>query len=83
MENTFHTLAEQAGKLQQELQAIADNQTRVGYNLSSLQECAAEIQRLVHLVGNDRTAALSSKDVRKVMAELQDRADQLQELVGQ
>ncbi|WP_432694954.1 hypothetical protein ACQUQP_10365 [Marinobacterium sp. YM272] len=81
MSQSLHQLANQAGELHKALADAAENMEQYQYNLSGIQRCADQISKCLRMVGNNRTAALSSKDTRKVMEELEQAANELQELL--
>lgn len=80
-QHSFRDMAAQAADLQAALTQLADAQEKNTYDLNSVRTCMDDIQRLMKRVGNDRPVALSSKYMRKYMDELQERVDQLDELL--
>jgi Tfp pilus assembly protein PilN len=82
MTQTLHQLASQAEQLHAALKDAADAMQQYEYNLTGIQRCADDIARCMRMVGNDRTAALSARDTRKVMDEMQRAVDELMELLN-
>jgi len=81
MSQTLNQLASQAEQLHQALQNAADSMEQYEYNLTGIQRCAEEIAHCMKVVGNERSAALSARDTRKVMASMQAAVDELMELL--
>lgn len=81
MSQSLHKMAQQAGELHKALAEAAGSMEQYEYNLSGIQRCANQISSCLRRVGNNRTAALSARDTRKVMEELEQAADELQELL--
>lgn len=81
MSQTLNQLARQAEQLHNALQDAANTMAQYEYNLTGIQRCANEIAHCMKMVGNERTAALSARDTRKVMAQMQDAVDELMELL--
>ncbi|MBS98511.1 MAG: hypothetical protein CMI01_07505 [Oceanospirillaceae bacterium] len=82
MSQTLHQLAAQAGQLHEALQDAASSMEQYEYNLTGIQRCADQIAKCVRMVGNNRTAALSARDTRKVMGELEDALEEMMELLA-
>lgn len=82
MSKTLHQLADQAASLQQALTEAADSMEQYEYNLQGIHRCAEQISKCVKMVGNNRTAALSAHDTRKVMDQLEAATDELMELLS-
>ncbi|MBV1786590.1 hypothetical protein KQ940_00820 [Marinobacterium sp. D7] len=82
MSQTLHELAAQAAQLQHALAGAADSMEQYEYNLQGIQRCAEQISRCVKMVGNNRTAALSARDTRKVMDQLEAATNELMELLA-
>ncbi len=82
MSQSLHQMAKQADELHKALAEAAGSMEQYQYNLSGIQRCANQISSCVRKVGNNRTAALSARDTRKVMEELEQAADELQELLS-
>ncbi|KEA63870.1 hypothetical protein ADIMK_1997 [Marinobacterium lacunae] len=82
MSQTLHQLAAQAAQLQQALAGAADSMEQYEYNLQGIQRCAEQISKCVRMVGNNRTAALSARDTRKIMDQLESATDELMELLS-
>jgi len=81
MDKQLQQLMTQADELRNGIHQFADMSRNFEYNLAGIQRCVDTIQQCVRLVGNNRTAALPSKDQRKVMDELENAANELQELI--
>lgn len=81
MSQSLHQMANQAAELHKALTDAANSMEQYEYNLTGIRRCADQISKCLRMVGNNRTAALSSKDVRKVMEEMEDAANELQELL--
>ena len=82
MSQTLHQLADQAEQLHQALQQAADSLEQYEYNLTGVQRCAERIAQGMRQIGNERMAALSARDRRKVMEQMQDAVDELMELLS-
>lgn len=82
MHQNLATLLEQADQLREGLQAAQEHSRRLNYDAVGIQECLADIQKCVRLVGNNRKAALSARDQRKVMSQLEDSVDRLTGFIG-
>lgn len=81
MDSQLQQLMTQADELRNGIHHLVDVNRNYQYNLTGIERCVDTIQRCVKLVGNNRTAALPSKDQRKVMAELESAVEELQELI--
>ena len=68
-------------QLQKGIQSAYDESHQ--YDTESIKSCVAKIQKCVRLAGNNRVAALSARDMRKVMGELEEAVDQLSGIVNQ
>lgn len=77
MHHDIAQLLQQAEQLRDGLKAAHDQARRLNYDSAAIEECLASIRKCVKMVGNNRVAALSSKDQRKVMAELEDSVERL------
>lgn len=64
------------------IQAAHDQSRRLEYDAASISECMDSIQKCVRLVGNNRMAALSARDMRKVMGELEDSVERLAGIIS-
>ena len=81
MSQSLQQLAEQAAQLHAALQSAAGSRSQYESHQTRIQACADEISRCVRLVGNQRIAAMSAKDTRKVMAELETALEEMQRLL--
>lgn len=81
MQNELKALIEQADALHRGLQTASAQANEMTLDADHLRELAATLQSCVRRVGNNRMAALSARDTRKVMAELENTVDQLVESV--
>ncbi len=77
--NSLHELAAQAEALRENLSRTAKDFEQFEFNVRGVHSCMERIQKCMRMVGNDRKAALSARDTRKVMAELE---DAVQEMAG-
>lgn len=89
MHQDLATLIEQTDQLRDNmeqlrggLKAAHDQCRRLEYDAAGINECMASIQKCVRLVGNNRKAALSARDMRKVMGELEESVERLSGIVG-
>ncbi|SEF78654.1 hypothetical protein [Marinobacterium lutimaris] len=82
MSQSLHQLVRQADELHKALANTAGSMEQLQYNLTGIQRCADQISSCLRKVGNNRTAALSARDTRKVMEELELAANELQELLS-
>ncbi|WP_286238719.1 hypothetical protein [Neptuniibacter halophilus] len=82
MEENLQQLLKQADDLRDGIQKIHDQSKTMGYNAVGIRECAETIQRCLKKVGNNKIAALASRDKRKVYAEMEEAVDQLMELIN-
>ncbi|MBP0049151.1 hypothetical protein H9C73_10415 [Marinobacterium sp. AK62] len=80
--NSLNELASQAEALRDSLRQTAKDFEQFEFNVSGVHDCMARIQKCVRMVGNDRKAALSHRDSRKVMAELEDAVNEMAELLN-
>jgi len=89
MQNELKNLAEQAAdlqtalmqqtsSLQQSLEAASQQAASMENNAEAIREATATIKRCMKRVGNNRVAAMSARDTRKVMAEMEDAVDRLE-----
>jgi len=81
MDKQLQQLISQVDDLRNGIHQFADLNRNFEYNLTGIERCVDTIQRCIRMVGNNRTAALASKDQRKVMDELESAANELQELI--
>lgn len=79
---SLHTLAAQAEALRDQLSRTARDYEQFEFNVTGVHQCMRRIQKCVRMVGNDRKAALSQRDTRKVMAELEDAVTEMVELLN-
>ncbi|MGB0468806.1 MAG: hypothetical protein ACPGF7_14935 [Pontibacterium sp.] len=82
MHQNLATLLEQADTLRDGIKAAEEQARRLNYDAVGIQETLASIQKCVRLVGNNRMAALSARDQRKVMAQLEESVERLAELIN-
>lgn len=80
--HSLDQLAAQAESLRNSLQQTARDFEQFELNVNGVQDCMARIQKCMRMVGNERKAALSSRDTRKVMAELDDAVTEMAELLN-
>ncbi len=81
MNSQLETLMSQADELRTGIHDLAERTRNYQLNLAGIENCAATINRCINMVGNNRVAALAARDQRKVMAELETAARELQELL--
>ncbi|GGO76951.1 hypothetical protein GCM10011348_05370 [Marinobacterium nitratireducens] len=81
MDKQLQQLMTQADELRNGIHELADQSRNFEYNLTGIERCVETIQRCVRMVGNNRTAALPSRDQRKIMDELEGAANELQDLI--
>ncbi len=81
MDKQLQQLITQADELRNGIHEFADLNRNFEYNLTGIERCVETLQRCIRMVGNNRTAALASKDQRKVMDELESTVNELQELI--
>ncbi|SIS74874.1 hypothetical protein [Neptunomonas antarctica] len=81
MHTNLKSLQEDARRLQAGLEAVAAEMSAYENNLGGIQACALKIQKCARVIGNNRIAAVAAKDKRKIMAELEDAAIELVELL--
>ena len=81
MEDNLQALIKQADALRDGLQKVHDDSKMLGYNVVGIRDCAETIQRCLKKVGNNKIAALASRDKRKVYAEMEDAVEELLELI--
>jgi len=89
MHQDLATLLEQTDQLRASmdnlrggLQAAHEQSRALQYDAAGIEECMNSIQKCVRLVGNNRKAALSARDMRKVMGELEDSVERLSGFIG-
>lgn len=82
MQNELNTLIEQADALRRGLQQAKDQASTMSVDVDQLRLITEKIQSCVNRVGNNRMAALSARDTRKVMDELEGAVNQLVESVS-
>ncbi|WP_372833963.1 hypothetical protein [Pontibacterium sp.] len=89
MHQDLATLLEQTDQLREHMdtlrggiQAAHDQSRRLEYDAAGINECMASIKKCVRLAGNNRMAALSARDMRKVMGELEESVERLAEFIG-
>jgi len=75
-------LMEQTTSLQQSLEEASNRAASMEYNAEAIREATATIKRCMKRVGNNRVAAMSARDTRKVMAEMEDAVDRLAEFLN-
>jgi len=80
--NSLNELAAQAEALRNSLSQTAKDFEQFEFNVNGVQQCMDRIQKCIRMVGNDRKAALSQRDTRKVMAELENAANEMAELLN-
>jgi len=80
--NSLNELAAQAEALRNSLSQTAKDFEQFEFNVNGVQQCMDRIQKCIRMVGNDRKAALSQRDSRKVMAELENAANEMAELLN-
>ncbi|MBV0931763.1 hypothetical protein [Marinobacterium weihaiense] len=80
--HSLNQLAAQAEALRNSLQATARDFEQFELNVNGVQDCMKRIRKCMRMVGNDRKAALSARDTRKVMAELEDAITEMAELLN-
>jgi len=82
MEAQLKSLLDQAELLREGLSEVSAKANNLNYNQAGIQKNAETIKKCVRMIGNNKVAALAARDKRKVMAELEEAADQLLELLG-
>lgn len=80
--HSLHTLAEQAEALRDQLVRTARDYEQFEFNVTGVHQCLRRIRTCVRMVGNERKAALSQRDTRKVMAELEQAVNEMAELLN-
>lgn len=87
MQQELSTLLEQSNylragmeQLQKGLQSACANASQ--YDQEAIKSCVDKIQKCVRLAGNNRVAALSARDMRKVMGELEEAVEQLSGMIN-
>jgi len=80
--NSLNELAAQTEALRNSLSQTAKDFEQFEFNVNGVQQCMDRIQKCIRMVGNDRKAALSQRDSRKVMAELENAANEMAELLN-
>jgi hypothetical protein len=81
MHTDLTNLQEDARRLQTGIEAVAAEMSAYEPNLGGIQACALKIQKCARVLGNNRIAAVATKDKRKIMGELEDTAAELVELL--
>ncbi|SIQ23792.1 hypothetical protein [Marinobacterium stanieri] len=80
--NSLNELAAQAEALRDSLSQTAKDFEQFEFNVRGVHECMERIQKCMRMVGNDRKAALSARDTRKVMAEMEDAVAEMSGLLN-
>lgn len=71
------TLLAQTATLQKSLEEASSRAANMEYNAEAIREATATIQYCMKRVGNNRMAAMSARDTRKVMAQMEDAVERL------
>lgn len=89
MQNELKDLAAQAANLQTALAEHTNSLNQASaraasmeYNAEAIREATGVIQRCMKRVGNNRVAAMSARDTRKVMAEMEEAVERLAEFLN-
>lgn len=80
--NSLNELAAQAEALRDSLSQTAKDFEQFEFNVRGVHDCMERIQKCMRMVGNDRKAALSARDTRKVMAEMEDAVAEMSGLLN-
>lgn len=83
MDKNLEILLQQADQLRDGLHQMHQQQKQMGFNSVGIQESAKTIQKCLKKVGNNRLAALSNRDKRKVYEEMEDAVDRLMEFISE
>ncbi len=82
MSHSLQQLADQAAQLHAALQQAASSMDDYRRNAEAIRGCVEQIDHCLRLVGNQRVAAMSAKDTRKVMADMEEAVSALRRLLG-
>ncbi|MDO6469930.1 hypothetical protein Q4498_17615 [Neptunomonas phycophila] len=81
MHTDLKSLRDQALDLQLGIESVSAEMEAYENNIAGIQECALTLQKCIRIVGNNRVAAMAAKDQRKIMAQMEDTANELVELL--
>lgn len=81
MEQNLQNLLDQADELRTGIKKMQDESKMMGYNAVGIRESAETIKKCLKKVGNNKIAALASRDKRKVYDEMEDAVEQLMEFI--
>ncbi|MBY4677873.1 hypothetical protein [Marinobacterium arenosum] len=81
MQTELKNLLSQAANLHEGLQKMSHQADSYQYNAAGIRENAQIIRSCLNKVGNNRIAALSARDTRKVMAEMEEAVERLMEFL--